>query len=73
MFVSSSGEIWIERYTTESRAPAQYIILSSAGKQLATLDAPAGFRIHDAGADWVLGVSSTADGAVSVHAYRLRR
>jgi hypothetical protein len=68
-----SGEVWIEVYTPIRGAEMRYVILTSRGEIGGQLTVPGGFRLLDAGADYVLGVSESADGVENVQIFRFVR
>ena len=73
LLVGPRGELWVQRGAPSRTAPAEYVIYSSAGTPLARLSAPAGFRVTDAGPDYVAGVHHDDDGVETVRVYSLRR
>lgn len=67
------GLLWLEGYRADESEAGRYFVFSADARQVATLAVPGGFRATDIGADYVLGVTTDADGVERVALYRLTR
>lgn len=67
------GELWVRRFTPGRGAPGKYVVLSPDGRVLGRVTVPSGFRVNDAGPDYVLGVYRDEEGVETVRAYTLTR
>jgi hypothetical protein len=70
--VDSDTNLWLGAYRAED-APGKYFVLSRAGRLLAIVTVPAGFRPTEIGSDYCLGVATDPDGLESIIMYQLRR
>lgn len=68
-----SGELWVQRYSGIHSDSAQYLVVDSALTVVAWVRVAAGFRIHEVGVDYVLGVHKNEDDLETVRMYRLKR
>jgi hypothetical protein len=68
-----AGEFWVEDYCPDKAGPCGYTVMTAEGVPLAELLSPLGFRLHDVGLDYVVGVHTDADGVETVRMYRLAR
>jgi hypothetical protein len=50
------GEVWIEEFATTKQAAARYLVIDPLGNPIARVAGPPGFRIHEVGSDYVLGI-----------------
>jgi hypothetical protein len=67
------GEIWVEEYTATKQEPCRYLVLDASGTARAWVSVPAGFRIAEAGRDYVAGIQVDADDVETVRVYALHR
>jgi hypothetical protein len=65
------GSLWVLAGAVDSDEPATWLVLDPAGKPKASLQSPAGLRITEVGASYVLGVHTDADGVETVRMYQL--
>ncbi|MDZ4675296.1 MAG: hypothetical protein SGI84_12630, partial [Gemmatimonadota bacterium] len=70
---TSNGELWVPEYSEQPPAPTRHLVLNETGVALAWVTMPAGVRLLDAGADYIIGVHSDLDGIEAVRVYRLSR
>lgn len=68
-----SAELWVQRYSGIHSDSAQYLVVDSALAPVAWVRVAAGFRVHEVGMDYVLGVHKDDDGLETVRMYRLKR
>ena len=68
-----SGELWVQRYSGIHSDSAQYLVVDSALSPVAWVRVAAGFRVREAGVDYVLGVHQDEDGLETVRMYGLKR
>jgi hypothetical protein len=68
-----SGELWVQRYSGIHSDSAQYVVVDSALTAVAWVRVAAGFRVHEVGVDYVLGVHKDEDGLETVRMYGLKR
>lgn len=68
-----SGELWVQRYTGIHSDSAEYLVVDSALAPVAWVRVAAGFRVHEVGVDYVLGVHKDEDGLETVRLYGLKR
>jgi hypothetical protein len=73
LLVSADSLLWVELWSPRRRSARHYLVYGRTGEFLAALDTPEGFRITDAGADWVLGVHVTPTDIEGVRMYAVRR
>lgn len=83
MLASRSGELWVSDFRPEDGmpqfrvlappVPSHWRVFDTRGWELGNVELPARFRPFDAGADWVLGVTTDADDTESVLLLRVRR
>lgn len=72
--VSAAGDLWIARFSPDILAgPTDYLVVDSRGNAVGSVTLPAGFRVTEIGADYILGVRSDADRVESVEMYRYAR
>jgi hypothetical protein len=71
--LSTGAELWIHEYGGDPNDGNQYLVLGSDGTRRGRVVVPPGFRIHDAGQDYVLGVYFDEDDVERVRLYRLTR
>jgi hypothetical protein len=67
------GELWVQAPAPSRGAPARYVVLSTGGSPIARVSVPAGFRVMDAGRDYVVGVHLDDDAVETVRVYALAR
>ena len=60
LLVSRDSLLWVELWVPRPLGEHRYLVYHPGGQLLATVQAPPGFRITDAGRDWVLGTQSNA-------------
>ncbi|MFN2317256.1 MAG: hypothetical protein ABR551_06725 [Gemmatimonadales bacterium] len=63
--------IWVSEYGLRENPATLWFVFSIAGDLLSEVEVPAGFRIFEVGADWILGVQRDQDGLERVHVHRL--
>ncbi len=68
-----AGEIWVQEYAGLRSMAARYLVVAPDLRPLAWVEVPPGFRVSEAGADYVAGVHQDADGVETVRVYRLAR
>jgi hypothetical protein len=68
-----SGEVWVEAYQEDPGAVTQVVVVSPTGRPIATLTIPPSVTIHEAGADYAVGVETDSDGIQRIVQFRLRR
>ncbi len=56
LLVDAAGNVWVAEATRYPTPPRYWTAFDSAGALLGRVDLPAGFALHAAGVDWVLGV-----------------
>jgi hypothetical protein len=71
MIASSDQQLWVVPYVIGSQAGHSFLVLDRNGQLLATVPALAGFRLHEVGRDYALGVHTDEDGVERVHLYGL--
>jgi hypothetical protein len=67
------GEVWVQEYTGLRALPTQYVVLDPTGRLKGRVQLPAGSRVRDVGADYVLLVHEDADGVASIRLHQLQR
>lgn len=67
------GEIWIQRPAVSPTVAVTYTVFAPTGEARARLTSASGFRVTDAGIDYVVGVHRDADGVETIHQYALSR
>ena len=67
------GELWVQLPAARSGEKVRYVVLSSRGVPIARVVVPSGFRVWDAGKDYVVGVHRDEDGVETVRLYSLTR
>ena len=65
----AAGDLWVEQYEADPEAASTWWVLDIRGRTLATLGAPAGFRIKSVTRDRVGGVFTDEDGVESLRIY----
>ncbi len=73
MIPGSDNELWVQEYAGVNSAATRYLIIGSDLKPRAWVPVPAGFRVKDAGRDYVAGVHFDEDELETVRVYRLTR
>lgn len=53
---STDGFLWVREYDVEADAPPAWSVFEPEGRLLGTVTTPPGFRVHEIGPDYVLGV-----------------
>jgi hypothetical protein len=71
MVASSDQQIWVVPYVIGVRTRNSFLVLDRSGRPVATVPAPAGFRLYEVGHDYVLGVHTDEDGVERVQLYGL--
>jgi hypothetical protein len=69
----ADGEIWVREYSADAAAPARFVILDAQGRAIARVATPAGFRGTHVGRDFIVGITTDADGVEGVKVLRLER
>lgn len=54
--IGNAGEVWLAEYEMDAASVSSWIVLDSDGTLLGRVHVPSGFRIHEIGEDYVLGV-----------------
>lgn len=67
------GEVWLQEFAGVDHLPTAYLVVSAAGKIVARVQVPAGFRVREVGRDYLLGGHKDEDGVETVRMYGLRR
>jgi hypothetical protein len=68
------GNLWVQDYQSfELRVERVWTIFDPAGRYLGDVTLPAGFRIHDIGDDFVIGVWTDELDVEYVHLYRIEK
>lgn len=52
----AEGNLWMEQYLRPGEEPPRWDVFDPEGHWLGTVETPSGLRIHQIGADWILGV-----------------
>ncbi len=73
LIAAPESELWVETWSTTSQEPVRYWILGQNGAIRGHLEGPPGFRIHEAGRDYVLGIYRDTDDVEHVRLYTLFR
>lgn len=73
ILVDRDGSLWLQAYSPLLESSAQWVILRPDWTLGGRLTTPPGFRVRDAGPDWVLGVQEDADRVQRVMRYGLQR
>jgi 6-bladed beta-propeller protein len=68
-----SAELWVQRYSGIQSDSAQYLVVDSALTPVAWVRVAAGFRVHEVGVEYVVGVHQDEDGLETVRMYGLKR
>jgi len=68
-----AGELWVQQYAGNHTDSARYLVLDNKLRPVAWVRTPSGFRVHEVGMDYVLGVHQDTDGVESVRMYHLTR
>lgn len=70
----SEGNVWVAAYEPgDHRQASRYMVVSSEGEWLGTVDVPRGLQLLDIGRDLLLGVERDPLGVEAVVVYRLER
>lgn len=72
LMVDPDENVWVRRHTMLPRA-LRWTVYDSAGRLLADIADPTGFRIAEVGRDYVLGFAASADGYQALEVRRLRK
>jgi hypothetical protein len=67
------GEVWIQRPADSPATAVSYTIFAATGEARARVASTPGFRVTDAGVDFVVGVHRDSDGVETVRKYTLIR
>ena len=67
------GELWVQMPAVRPGEEVRYLVLSSRGIPVGRVVFPSGYRVWDAGKDYVAGVHRDADGVETVKVYSLTR
>jgi hypothetical protein len=54
--VGKGWEVWLAEYEPDAESVSEWTVLDSDGRLLGRVEVPAGFRIHEIGEDYLLGV-----------------
>jgi hypothetical protein len=68
-----AGEVWVQEYAGLNSASTRYLVIGPDLKPRAWVSVPAGYRVTEAGQDYVVGVHHDEDGVETVRAYGLKR
>ncbi len=73
MRVDRTGAVWLREHSVESGAGARWTVFAEDGTLLGAVEVPAGLRVLDIGADYVLGVWKDELDVEHVRLHRLTR
>lgn len=73
LYADINDGAWVELFREDARTQPTFLVLDSAGRTVARLNAPTALRVLEIGADYVLGSEKDADDVESVVLYRLQR
>ena len=71
MYVDVTGHLWVQEYRWREGEAARWSVFGLDGQWLGQVHFPAGFRAHDIGEDYVLGVWEDPDEVEHVQLYEL--
>ena len=71
LMVDGSDSLWIEEYPIPGRDIRQWSIHANSGARIAMISLPKGFRLLEAGRDYVLGVWRDQDDVDYIKVYKL--
>lgn len=71
LMVDGSDNLWIEEYPIPGRDIREWSIYANSGARMAVISLPQGFRLLDAGRDYVLGVWRDQDDIDYIRVYQL--
>ena len=69
----TDGSFWVWPFSLAADAATTYHVVAVNGEVVATVAGPARFRLWEAGMDYLLGVSTDAEGVERVVLYHLER
>lgn len=69
----AEGNLWVEQYARPGDEQPRWDVFDPQGRWLGTVDTPPGLKIHDIGADWILGVQKDELDVEHVRMYPLRK
>ena len=73
LIAGPASQVWIEVDARLPGSATRYLVLGEGGSPLAWVVTRAGFRIHEVGVDYVLGIQTDDDDVEQVHLYSLYR
>ena len=73
LIVDSEGSVWAREHAFDETAPSHWLVFDAGGEALGRVTTPAGLRIHEIGADYVLGVWRDALDVEHARRYTLHR
>jgi outer membrane protein assembly factor BamB len=75
LLVDATGAVWLGPYRarSEPEAPNRWQVFAADGEWLGAVSLPHRMRVHDIGADYILGVHPDADDVEHIQLLRLRR
>jgi hypothetical protein len=73
VMVDDAGLLWAALYELKPEAPRSWIVFDTTGRAIGSVATPAGLRIHQIGAEFVLGVRRDSLGVERVESYGLVR
>jgi len=73
IFVDAEGWLWVRAYSDASEGDVSWDVFDASGRLRCAVSLPAALYPREIGRDFLLGVSTDADGVEQVQLYRLRR
>jgi hypothetical protein len=71
LVADASGNLWVRGYDPDPAVPSRWSIFAPDGRWMGGVEFPARFRVHEIGADHVLGVWRDAEDVEYVRRHRL--
>lgn len=62
LLLGRDGRLWVAEHVAGDEPPVNWMVFSSEGEALGLVEVPAGFQLHEAGSDYVLGSEPSAGG-----------
>ncbi len=73
ILVDATGNLWVEEYRRPGDDQPRWTVFDPDGAMLGPVETPQGFRLHEIGADHVLGRGTDELGIEHIQSYRLIR
>jgi hypothetical protein len=77
MIVDADGNLWVgdwvSGFAPPQRTPERWYVFDPEGRLFGEVAMPAGFRPHDIGSDWLVGVTRDELEVEYVEVYELRK